>query len=59
VIHLLRERTQKACLTKCQRQVEVVETTAWWREVTCPDCQALMGTKRQRKLVRLRRDTGG
>ncbi len=59
MIHLLKERTQKACMTKCARQVEVNQTTAWWREVDCPDCMALMGIQKQRRLKRLKRGTSG
>ena len=47
--HLLKERTAKVCTTKCLREVQVGETTAWWTEVTCPECLALMAPRRARR----------
>jgi hypothetical protein len=49
VTHLLKERTAKACVTKCLVQVPVNETTAWHTDVTCSDCLALMNPSRQRR----------
>lgn len=38
--HLLKDRKGAAVTVKCSAKVEQPETTVWWREVTCPECQA-------------------
>lgn len=41
---MLKERKGALITTKCGRTKGVVvqDTTAWWREVTCPKCKELM-----------------
>ena len=41
-MHLLREQTPKAVMVKCGRpDVKRAETTVWWSEVDCIDCNPM------------------
>jgi len=42
VKHLLKERKGKDVVAKCLAKPTVEETTAWWTDVTCPECQHLI-----------------
>ena len=47
--HLLKERKGKDVTSKCLAHPTIEETTAWWTDVTCPDCLALMKPPRARR----------
>jgi hypothetical protein len=61
MIHLLRDRKGRDITTKCRASVKSIEeTTAWWRDVTCPDCLEMMNlapnpdpAPRHRRRIRL------
>jgi hypothetical protein len=54
-MHLLKERKGKDVLAKCGSGPTIEETTAWWTDVTCPNCLALMGpAPKPRRFVRKR-----
>jgi hypothetical protein len=67
-MHLLKERTQRFVTTKCgQTFATTWDTTAWWTDVTCPDCIERMNLARfatpapdpapaRRRIVRRRRE---
>jgi hypothetical protein len=37
-MHLIKDTSKDGINTKCGRTVAKADATAWWRDVTCPDC---------------------
>lgn len=50
---MLKDRKGKVIVSKCGRSngLTIDQCTVWWREVTCPNCLALMNPPKRVRLI--------